>query len=219
MAIGLNPLDLDQDRSLVLVDMRPPAERVSELGFIPGSLLQPLAELTPPALRDFAEKMAHLSSDGPIVLTCVSGHRSGNAVRALEPLLGPTRHLEGGLLGWGAAGYPLCFPEPVAVPGGRAPSETDFDRAFRSAFLGELIQCSLDGEELGLPAIDTLDAWQQLYAATGLPLPTAGAARRHPAEKARELIDRAGARLRLHGATAGQLVHFMEPLYSATLTG
>jgi|GEM_PF-3718908 len=216
MEIGLTPLDLDHDRSLVLVDMRPPAERVSELGFIPGSLLQPLAELTPQALRDFAEKVAHLSSDGPIVLTCVSGHRSGNAVRALEPLLGPTRHLEGGLLGWGAAGYTLCFPEPeLAAPAVKA----DFDRAFRSAFLGELIQCSLDGEELGLPAIDALEAWQQLYAATGLPLPGVGAVHRHPPEKARELIDRAGARLRLHGATADQIVHFMEPLYSATLTG
>lgn len=216
MEIGLTPLDLDRDRSLVLVDMRPPAERVSELGFIPGSLLQPLAELTPQALRDFAEKMAHLSSDGPIVLTCVSGHRSGNAVRALEPLLGPTRHLEGGLLGWGAAGYTLCFPEPALAV---ADHKADFDRAFRAAFVGELIQCSLDGEELGLPPIDALEAWQQLYAATGLPLPTAGTIRRHPAEKARELLDRAGARLRLHGATAGQLVHFMEPLYSATLTG
>jgi rhodanese-related sulfurtransferase len=209
MPIGITPGELDADRTMVLVDMRPLTERVSELGFIPGSLVQPLAGLTPDAVRDFAVQLAHLSTDGPIVLSCVSGHRSGNAVRALEPLLGPTRHLEGGLLGWGAQGYPLCFPETaLASPSAR----TNFHAAFRSAAMGEFIQCAVDNDD----SLDPMNAWKQLYAATGLPLPT-DQAKETPREKLRELIDRAGALLRLQGVDHVRIVRFMEPLYSATL--
>ena len=44
MLIGLTPIELEADRGLVIVDMRPPEERVTELGFIPGSILLPYAD-------------------------------------------------------------------------------------------------------------------------------------------------------------------------------
>ncbi len=107
MLVGLSPIDLERDRSLVLVDIRPLEERVSELGFIPGSISLYLGD----DLRAFAGKLSLLSSEGPVVLSCVSGRRSGDAIRALEPLLGTTMHLEGGLLAWEGSLLPIERPD------------------------------------------------------------------------------------------------------------
>lgn len=199
MLIGLTPIELEADRSLVIVDMRPPHERVSELGFIPGSILLPYDDQPLP----FAEKLAHLGSDGPVVLSCVSGRRSGLAVNALAPLLGPTRHLEGGLLAWGAAGFPLCHPEEHTPPTART-----FHSTFRSTFLAELIQVSVD-TGFDLDPIGLLD---YVYSASGIaPAPSLP---RPGSDGSWRLLDRAAGLLRSLGTDSDRLVEFLEPLYA-----
>lgn len=204
MPIGLTPEELVRDRSYVLVDMRPVAERTSELGFIPGSLLLPLGD----DLRAFAMQMAHLSNDGPIVLSCVSGRRSGNAVRALEPLLGPTRHLEGGLLAWSAQGFPISHPELCEAP--VAPAS--FHASFRSRYVAELVEAAV---ELDLE-LDPIVHWRFAYESTGLPLPR-GARDEAPSARHWPLLDRAAATLRLVGVDHARIEAFLTPLYASTL--
>lgn len=199
MLIGLTPIELEADRGLVIVDMRPPEERVTELGFIPGSILLPY---TDDPVR-FAERLAHLGADGPVVLSCVSGRRSGLAVGALAPLLGPTRHLEGGLLAWGAAGFPLCHAEDRPPPAVRT-----FHASFRSTFLAELIQVSVDtGLEL-----DPLALLAHVYEASGV-APAPAPPTPGPTGTWR-LLDRAAGLLRTLGTDSDRLVDFLEPLYA-----
>ena len=121
----------------------------------------------------------------------------------MEPLLGPTRHLEGGLLAWGAAGFPLCFP---AANQGAA---VDFHGAFRSAFLAELIEVSL---ERGLH-FDPLDYLRYVYSAQGLTPPLRATLER-PGRRHWPLLDRAAAVLRILGADGDQIVRFLTPLYA-----
>ncbi|MEZ4401372.1 MAG: rhodanese-like domain-containing protein [Kofleriaceae bacterium] len=202
MLIGLTPIEIEGDRTLVIVDMRPAWERVGDLGFIPGSILLPYDDDPLP----FAEQLAHLGSDGPVVLACVSGRRSGLAVAALAPLLGPTRHLEGGLLAWGAAGFPLCHSEEQPTP---APGR--FHAAFRSTLLAELIQVSVDtGYEL-----DPLALLDYLYQASGVAPAPAPAV--HGPDGTWRLLDRAAGLLRTLGADSDRIVEFLEPLYGAAV--
>ena len=198
---GLSPLDVESDRSFSLIDIRPVSERVSELGFIPGTLLWPLED----DLRAFAEKIAHLSATKPVVLTCVSGRRSGLAIAALEPLLGPTRHLEGGLLAWSASGFPLCHPEELSPPEGH------FHARFRSAFLAEMIEVSVASDD----DVDPLASLEFVYAALNQPVPTGELQRLSVTQAlAWSLIDGAAAHLRDHGVESERLVTFIEPLYA-----
>ena len=198
---GLSPLEVESDRSYSLIDIRPVSERVSELGFIPGTLLWPLED----DLRAFAERIAHLSATKPVVLTCVSGRRSGLAIAALEPLLGPTRHLEGGLLAWSASGFPLCHPEEHAPPPGH------FHVRFRSAFLAELVELSVTTDA----DIEPLACLEYVYDALDMNVPTGIAQRLEvPREVAWPLIDRAGAVLRDFGGECERIAAFMGPLYA-----
>lgn len=201
MKIGLTPLDLELDRRIVLVDMRPREERTSELGFLPGSLVLPLGR----DLRRFAEQMAHLSSEGPIALTCVSGRRSGEAIAALAPLIGPIQHLEGGLLAWGASGFPLCYPEPDPRASFLGSGE------LRSSFLAELAHLSVEQDR----HLDLLSIYSRLYQAVGLEPPVRGA--KVASSVMRDLVDRAASVLRGFGADCERIVHFVEPLYASTL--
>ncbi len=196
MLVGLSPIDLERDRSLVLVDIRPLEERVSELGFIPGSISLYLGD----DLRAFAGKLSLLSSEGPVVLSCVSGRRSGDAIRALEPLLGTTMHLEGGLLAWGATGFPMCYPEP------HGPPVHDLAKELRSAFLAELVELALDRDDL-----DPMAAYERIHAATGVRPGEVTA--RTPLTTRRTLVDRAAATLRALGGDSERIGAFVLRLF------
>ena len=79
-----------------LVDVREPVEHAEE--HITGSRLIPLGEL---------EKRTHeISRDQPLVITCRSGKRGGQAMEKLGAL-GYTNvsNLEGGIEAWKAAGH------------------------------------------------------------------------------------------------------------------
>ena len=148
----------------------------------------------------FAGKLSLLSSEGPVVLSCVSGRRSGDAIRALEPLLGTTMHLEGGLLAWGATGFPMCYPEP------HGPPVHDLAQELRSAFLAELVELALDRDDL-----DPMAAYERIHAATGVRPGEVTA--RTPLTTRRTLVDRAAATLRALGGDSERIGAFVLRLF------
>ncbi len=98
VALGL------RDHSLLLVDVREPAEFAAER--IHGALLFPLSSFDPAALP----------ADGsrPVVFHCGSGKRSAVAVgRCLEAGVPAFTHMKGGLIAWKAAGQPTVRLNPA----------------------------------------------------------------------------------------------------------
>ncbi len=79
---------------IILVDVREPNEIAAER--IPGALSMPLSRFDPSALPK-----------GEVVLSCLSGKRSGMALaRCRDAGVTITVHMRGGLIGWKAAGLP-----------------------------------------------------------------------------------------------------------------
>jgi rhodanese-related sulfurtransferase len=79
---------------IVLVDVREPNEIAAES--IPGARSMPLSRFDPAALPK-----------GEVVLSCLSGKRSGMALAKCRAAGVPvTAHMRGGLMGWKAAGLP-----------------------------------------------------------------------------------------------------------------
>ena len=89
----------------VMLDIRRVEEFAAER--IPGAMLAPMEELEPVALPAQGEKS--------IILQCRSGARTANlAYQMLEAgLFDSIGHLEGGIMGWKAAGLPTICPDPA----------------------------------------------------------------------------------------------------------
>lgn len=85
------------DRSVVVVDVRQPAEW--RRGHIGGSHNLPLPHL--------ASRLHVLPKDAAIVAVCASGHRSAVAVRTLQRAGFRAENLKGGMRSWSRAGLPL----------------------------------------------------------------------------------------------------------------
>lgn len=96
----LTPQDVSQgvaDGRYLLVDVREPNEIAAEA--YPVGITLPLSTFDPQAIPDPAGK--------EIVFACRSGKRSVTAsLAAQEAGLPYDKHLEGGMLGWKAAGLP-----------------------------------------------------------------------------------------------------------------
>lgn len=100
-----------------LVDVREPHELVGELGHIPGIERAPLVTV-PAALRGW-------DRDEEIVLVCRSGARSGRAAETLVAAgFQRVMNLAGGMLAYGAAGYPVSRSQEASMR-----IEPFFDRA------------------------------------------------------------------------------------------
>lgn len=138
----LSAVEAEGRRELLLIDIRPVAERRSELGFIPGSLSAPF-----PPQRDGLE--AWLDAIGPssgLVLCCTSGRRSAAAWDALAGRVEvPLFHLIGGQLSWEASGLPMCrVDEPESDP----PSDLiALRRHLIACFIAENAEVALDHED------------------------------------------------------------------------
>jgi rhodanese-related sulfurtransferase len=79
---------------IVLVDVREPNETAAER--IPGALAMPLSQFDPASLPQ-----------GEVVLSCLSGKRSGMALaRCRDAGVAVNTHMRGGLMAWKAAGLP-----------------------------------------------------------------------------------------------------------------
>ncbi|MFQ5615279.1 MAG: SulP family inorganic anion transporter [Anaerolineales bacterium] len=98
-------LRLDEGDAIVLVDVREPDEY--EKGHILDARLLPLRLMMSHLTR--REQGASLPADRRIVLVCRSGRRSHLAAYILQDM-GYTRvcNLQGGMLAWEAAGYPVA---------------------------------------------------------------------------------------------------------------
>ena len=99
------PFDLDpthvaellRDGSIQLVDVREPYER--EAGHVGGSLHVPLADLTAAAPT--------IDPSRPVVFVCRVGARSSMAAWSFARAGYDAHNLDGGMVGWAAAGLPL----------------------------------------------------------------------------------------------------------------
>lgn len=93
-----------RSRSLLLVDVREPAEYAAER--IHGALLFPLSSFDPAALPSDPAR--------PVVFHCGSGKRSAVAVgRCLEAGVPAFTHMKGGIIAWKAAGQPTVRLNPA----------------------------------------------------------------------------------------------------------
>jgi rhodanese-related sulfurtransferase len=98
VALGL------RNRTLLLVDVREPAEFAAER--IHGALLMPLSSFDPASLPADPSR--------PVVFHCGSGKRSAVAVgRCLEAGVPAFTHMKGGLIAWKSAGQPTVRFDPA----------------------------------------------------------------------------------------------------------
>ena len=88
----------EQDPSLLLLDVRTPAEYAA--GHVPGAVNIPYDQV--------ASRLGEIPKDKDVVLYCHSGRRAGLAAEALEAN-GYTRlqHLQGDMQGWQKDGRPV----------------------------------------------------------------------------------------------------------------
>ena len=83
-----------------LVDVREPAEWVSDLGHVDGSELIPLGTVS--------QRAGELSGEPrEIVVICKSGMRAGKAAEFLAAQGLKARVMTGGMMAWNAAGLPI----------------------------------------------------------------------------------------------------------------
>jgi rhodanese-related sulfurtransferase len=98
---GLNAADakarIDSKQPLVILDVRQPDEY--RAGHIAGAKLIPLNELP--------RRVSELPEDTDILCVCRSGSRSGTAVGQLTRAGYTAINLQGGMISWQSAGYPV----------------------------------------------------------------------------------------------------------------
>lgn len=93
------------EKSIVLVDVREPAEYAAER--IPGALLYPMSSFDPMALPNTGGRK--------VVFHCGSGNRSARAVAACAAAgVAIDAHMQGGLQAWKAAGLPVLQADPAS---------------------------------------------------------------------------------------------------------
>ncbi len=86
--------------------------------------------------------------DMPLVLACLTGRRSGElASLMIQHGIDRVANLEGGVLGWQAAGLPVCgagVVDPDRAP--RIASLADLPRRIVSCFVAEAAEAALDAD-------------------------------------------------------------------------
>ena len=89
---------LTSNPAVFVLDVREPSEYAE--GHIPGVTLIPLGTL--------GERLDEIPTDRPVIVTCRSGNRSGQAVEFLRQQGYDNVHnMAGGILAWQAAGLPV----------------------------------------------------------------------------------------------------------------
>jgi len=138
----VGPHEVVHARDAAIIDVRERAEREGALGFIPGSRSFPAASLVAdptPLLDAYPEGMT-------FVLVCLSGRRSADAASSLMGRgVRRVANLAGGVLGWQAAGLPVCGVDdvpPELVP--RIDGLGDLPRRIVSCFVAEAAEAALD---------------------------------------------------------------------------
>lgn len=129
---------------LLLVDLRPLAERYGGIGFVPASVSVPWQA---DAERWAADVRKAAGALEPLIV-CTSGHRAQSCGAPLG-----WHHLEGGVLGWAAERLPVCGHEVTRSPDEPVLSVEEFPRHMAACFVGELAEAALDHPDLDPLAI------------------------------------------------------------------
>ncbi|MDX2007884.1 MAG: rhodanese-like domain-containing protein [Meiothermus sp.] len=96
--VGVGDLQAASEPGRVVLDVREPHEYAE--GHVAGSRLLPLATVEAQA--------GQLDKSAPVYVICRSGNRSKTASEALVKMgFKDVRNVEGGILAWAAAGYPV----------------------------------------------------------------------------------------------------------------
>ena len=89
---------IQNKKDIQLIDVRTAGE------YAAGHLAN--AKLIP--VQEFAQRLAEIDKNKPVLLYCRSGHRSGNALKILQDNgYKDAKHVEGGINAWQAAGLPV----------------------------------------------------------------------------------------------------------------
>ncbi len=181
-AITIDALYAAAHPTLYLVDIRPTAERYSAIGFIPGSRSAPSEQIE----ADIEAFLARFEEDSTIVLLCASGRRSAVLAEKIAPVARQRiATLQGGTIGWGAFGLPLCgtrTPPPENIP--NISLIDKLPRALVACFTAESIENTLDGLEASEPAAIVQSIVNE-HCAKGLTLASLESALEHLGEVAR----------------------------------
>lgn len=152
--------ELSCRREMRVVDVRASEERGPPLGYVPGSrhLSEHLARSLPSRL------WFGVPADTPIAICCMSGRRGRTLTRHLRALGHPNVfNVEGGVLGWSAAGLPLAGAREPSAPSLRM-DVVACRRALRSSFAVVCVEGELDRDtQRELP--DPRGLFDALYAA------------------------------------------------------
>jgi rhodanese-related sulfurtransferase len=157
---AIHPRDVLGIPRLLLVDIRPTAERHGGVGFIPASVSVPWQ----PEAERWAAAVRAVAGERTPVLVCLSGTRARNGCAALPCFEGGFEggfedacsqleggmcsHLEGGVLAWGAEGLPLCGRDLPRTRDEPPLSLQEVPRHLAACFVGELAEASLDRPDL-----------------------------------------------------------------------
>jgi rhodanese-related sulfurtransferase len=93
---------IDNHENMILIDVRTQPEYTGELGHIKGTVLLPVQDITSWISNYDNDK------DKEIIMICRSGNRSGRATQYfLDNGFKDVYNMEGGMIAWNKAGYPL----------------------------------------------------------------------------------------------------------------
>ena len=93
---------IDNHENMILIDVRTQPEYTGELGHIKGTVLLPVQDITSWISNYDNDK------DKEIIMICRSGNRSGRATQYfLDNGFKDVYNMEGGMIGWNKAGYPV----------------------------------------------------------------------------------------------------------------
>ncbi len=130
---------------IVIVDIRNKEERYGGLGYVPGSVWAPGAELD----ADPNGTIRRIDRGATVAVVCNSGRRSRELLPAFQRLgFANVLNLEGGVLGWAESGLPVCGT--LAADPGNLPPARNYQEAGRqmlSCFVAESIELSLNRED------------------------------------------------------------------------
>jgi rhodanese-related sulfurtransferase len=89
---------LQDNPDVFMLDVREPDEYAA--GHIPGIVLIPMGEV--------AERLSEIPEDKTVIVTCRSGNRSGQIADLLREMgYADVHNMEGGIVAWEEAGYPI----------------------------------------------------------------------------------------------------------------
>ena len=93
---------IDQQKDIIIIDVRTAEEYIGPLGLIRGTLLRPIQEIE----KWIDEFEAHKGKE--IIMVCRSGNRSGVAAEYFaQNGFNSVYNMIGGMRAWNAAGFPV----------------------------------------------------------------------------------------------------------------